>query len=362
MKTDPQNILICRLSSIGDIVLTFPLIRVLRHRFPNAELHYLVKQEYADLLRSHPGLDRVWSFDTRTGWAGLRQLKRDIRSTFYDLFVDIHRNLRSIYLRSGLPGTTVITYNKRFFRRWFLIHMGLNTYRHVVPVHRRYLQALSSLQISDDDKGLEFFVDPAEQRTIDTFMIQKGLDPNGVQIAMAPGAGFATKRWPVAFFIQTARRLIEEQGARIWIFGDHKDRSLAAEMAAELDKACIDLTGDLSLMQTACALRRMRMLVTNDTGLMHMACALDVDVVALFGPTTRELGFFPVHPHARVVEHLDLSCRPCTHVGSDKCPKGHFRCMRECSVERVVHTVHQVLRGSGPETGAAEPRTFFEGS
>lgn len=354
MKTDPQNILICRLSSIGDIVLTFPLIRVLRHRFPKAELHYVVKQEYADLLRSHPGLDRVWSFDARTGWAGLRRLKREIRSVSYDLFVDIHRNLRSIYLHSGLSATTVVSYNKRVFRRWLLIHTGLNTYRRVIPVHQRYLEALSSFQIPDDDNGLEFFVDPAEQRTIDDYLLETGFDPKGdIQIAMAPGAGFATKRWPVTSFIQTARRLIDEKGARIWIFGDHSDQPFAAEMVAELGNACIDLTGQLTLMQTACALRRMRLLVTNDTGLMHMACALDVDVVALFGPTTRELGFFPVHPHARVVEHLDLSCRPCTHVGSDKCPKGHFRCMRESSVERVVHTIDQVLHMSGAESGAA---------
>ncbi len=354
MKIDPQNILICRLSSIGDIVLTFPLIRVLRHRFPKAELHYLVKQEYADLLRSHPGLDRVWSFDAQSGWVGLRRLKREIRSVSYDLFVDIHRNLRSIYMRSGLSGTTVVTYNKCVFRRWLLIHTGLNTYRHVVPVHQRYLKALTSLQIPDDDKGLEFFVDPAAQQTVDNYINEQGFDPEShIQIAMAPGAGFATKRWPVTSFIQTARQLIDEREARIWIFGDHSDQSLGAEIVAELGDACRDLTGQLTLMQTACALRRMRLLLTNDTGLMHMACALDMGVVALFGPTTRELGFFPVHPHARVVEHLDLSCRPCTHVGLDTCPKGHFKCMRECSVERVVQTVDQVLHISGEESGAA---------
>ncbi len=343
MNNEPRKILVIRLSSIGDILLTTPLLRLLKRRFQQAEIGFVIKKQFVDLIRTNKNVDRIFCFDASAGFADLRRIKREIRDLGYDLIIDIHKNFRSYYLRRGLRNAKVVSYRKYLLQRFLLIKLGWNTYSQIVPVYQRYLMSVAELGIRDDGAGLEFFLDLDVKEKVDELLHRRGLLIDHLTIGLAPGAGFATKRWLPEYYTAVAQQAMEGRNAQILLFGNEKDRSITREIAGLMRSPVIDLSGQFSLMESACALARCDLLITNDTGLMHLATALQIKTVAVFGPTTKELGFFPVGRMVRVAENQELSCRPCTHMGSKRCPKGHFRCMRDLKPERVYKLAADLL-------------------
>ncbi len=347
MNNEPRKILVIRLSSIGDILLTTPLLRLLKKRFPQSEIGFVIKKQFVDLIRTNRNVDRILSFDSSAGFSDLRRIKREIRELGYDLVIDIHKNFRSCYLRSGLLKAKVVGYSKYRLRRFLLIKLGWNLYGKVVPVHRRYLTSVADLGIRDDGAGLEFFLDLAINEKVAAELRRRGLRANSLTIGLAPGAGFATKRWLPEYYAEVARRMVAEKSAQILILGGENDYAVAREIAGLIGKPVVDVSGQFSLMESACALARCDLLITNDTGLMHLATALHIRTVAVFGPTTKEFGFFPVGGMARVAENLTLNCRPCSPMGSKRCPKGHFRCMKDLPPGRIYQLATQLLDDTG---------------
>jgi lipopolysaccharide heptosyltransferase II len=342
-KTAPTRILILRLSSIGDIVLASPFIRVLRQRFPQAQIDFVVKAQFADLVRSNPHLNTVFTLDTTKGRRGLAQLKSTIRTRSYDLIIDIHNNFRTAYLRR-ISGASIVTFKKYKLQRFFLIKFGLDFYRSIVPVYQRYIDSVAALQVRDDGLGPEFFVIPDASVRVASVLSSMGLQSDKSTIAMAPGAGFLTKRWPSDYFIEIAGKLIADRGAQIVLLGDKKEADLCTAIAKSVGKAVINAAGRFTLMESAAALAACDLIICNDTGLMHLATALKKPVVAIFGPTTRQLGFFPFGQNSRVVENINLACRPCTHIGRNHCPKKHFKCMKEILPAQVYDAAEELLR------------------
>ncbi|MDZ7317030.1 MAG: glycosyltransferase family 9 protein [candidate division KSB1 bacterium] len=338
------KILILRLSSIGDILLTTPLLRILRDRYPKARIDFVIKAKFLDLMRTNPHLDRLWPLHAEKGFAELRSLKRQLESVDYDVILDLHNNFRTAYLRTGL-GAPVFKLRKYKFKRFLLVKFGIDLYRRIRPVYLRYLDAAAALGIGDDGRGLEFFIDPLEAENITGYFQENGVLKSDLLFAVAPGAGFAAKRWPQEYFVELLQKLLAEHSdAKVLLLGDQSDHSLCAAIAAALPRGkAINSAGRLSLMGSAAALSRCRLFIGNDTGLMHMASALKLPLVAIFGPTTRQLGFFPTGEQSRVVEHKTLSCRPCTHMGRPTCPQKHFKCMREITPDQIRPVVEELL-------------------
>ncbi len=161
---------------------------------------------------------------------------------------------------------------------------------------------------------------------------RRGLVP-GEFVALAPGAGFATKRWPLENFVALARKLFN-RGRVFCILGDEADQPLGRELA-NIAPGAVDFTGKLSLLESAAVLQEAALLICNDSGLMHLAEAVKTPVAAIFGSTVREFGFFPHRQNSLVIENLEVVCRPCSHVGRRACPKGHFLCMRSLTPDLV---------------------------
>jgi len=345
MKSNPKKILILRLSSIGDILLATPLIRALWKRFPEAQIDFVVKSQFAELLRTNPHLNKLYSLDTKKGRSALKKLRQTLRGQRYDLVVDIHNNFRSGCLRRQ-KSARIVKLRKYKVQRFFLVKLGWNFYRQITPVHQRYLDTVAGFGVYDDGQGLEFFPDQETQKEIDVLLNQKGRQPGRLFICIAPGASRETKRWPAERFAVAAKKLILEAGAQILFLGDAKDAELTAAINERLDGAGIDLAGKLTLMQSACALNRVDMALTNDSGLMHLSTALGKPTLAIFGSTVRELGFFPVGPQTAVVENKNISCRPCTHIGRRRCPEKHFRCMMDIPPNAVFDAATTLLRKS----------------
>ena len=344
-KREPEKILILRLSSIGDILLSTPLIRSLRRRFPHARIDFVVKSQFAELLCTNPHLNELYTLDTKKGRPALSELRQRLRAQKYDLIIDIHNNFRSGYLRRQ-KNARIVTVRKYKLQRFLLVKFGWNFYRHITPAHRRYLNTVTEYGIFDDGQGLEFFPDADVQKEIDVLLEQKGRQPGRLLVCLAPGASVETKRWPAERFAAVAKKLIHDLGAQILFLGDSRDAELTNAVNSKLDGAGIDLAGKLTLMQSACALNRADMALTNDSGLMHLATALGKPTTAVFGSTVRELGFFPVGPRTAVVENKELACRPCTHIGRRRCPKKHFRCMLDIPPKTVFDAATALLRQS----------------
>ena len=328
-----RRILIIRLSSLGDILLMTPLLNLLRATCPQSQIDVLVKAEYRDLLRAHPGIVRLLTFDSRQ--PPLHTL-RSLRAERYDLALDLHCTLRSQLLLRGLRARRKLTYNKRVLRRALLVRLGWNTLRRMTPVPELYVAPLRRLGLAGQLGAPTMHLDPDSTEAMQAHIAHSlPDDPNQPLLALAPGARWPTKRWPVERFAAVAQELAREKRAAVVILGGPDEAPLARTLCDNLDVPVINGVGTMSLMHSAALLSHCRLLISNDSGLMHMAAALQVPVVAVFGPTVQEFGFYPFQARAEVVSE-PLSCRPCSTKGSRRCPRGHHACMQDISSARVL--------------------------
>jgi lipopolysaccharide heptosyltransferase II len=342
--------LVIRLSSVGDVVLSSPLVRVLHGRFPDCQIDFLVKAEYAELVQFNPHVAHVLEFPRGGTLGDLARLRRAVRSSRYDLIIDIHDSFRSRFLSAAASRVTRV--DKRKIARSVLVAFKLDIYERfggAPDVQARYAETLRTWGISDDGKAPELFFPPATRQRVEEILGAEHLAPGAACIGVCPGARHWNKMWPAERFAESAALLAEAHHLSVLLFGGADEWNLCYAIAKAIREhqprvSVLNLAGCLSLLETGCAMDRCALVLANDTGLMHIAEARGVPVVAIFGPTVRQFGFFPRGARATVVEVPHLSCRPCTHIGLSRCPRGHFRCMREIPAATVAETAERMLR------------------
>jgi lipopolysaccharide heptosyltransferase II len=341
--------LIVRLSSVGDIVLSSLLIRALHFRFPQCQIEYLVKEDYADLVRYNPHVSRTIVFPSHGSLADLRRLRQHIKESGYNLLIDIHDSLRSRVLCLGAPH--VVRVRKRKLARLALVLCKMDLYARFggsPNVAVRYCEPLKPYGVADDGAGLEIFVPDQVQTKAAQILNAHGIAPDRTVIGVCPSARHNTKIWLSERFAGAARSLGVSHGLPVVLFGSSGERerceAIASAIRADSPGIVVAvLAGALTLLETAAAMDACALVMTNDSGLMHIAAARKRKVLAIFGSTVRQFGFFPFGTEARVVERTDLECRPCTHIGRERCPRGHFRCMADISVPQVVLAANELL-------------------
>jgi heptosyltransferase-2 len=211
LTVSPEKILIIRLSAIGDILLATPLLRALRARFPTARLDFVVKSQFAEVLRYHPAIDHLYELNPNGGWPELRALARRLRQVRYDVIFDIHKNFRSRYLAAAAKPRRILRHRKHALRRWLLVNTKINFMNDVPPIYQRYLAAAKPLGLSASPAGgrwLELFWSDREEREAEQALTAQNWQPHLPLIGLAPGAGYFTKRWPPEYFAELAARLI----------------------------------------------------------------------------------------------------------------------------------------------------------
>ncbi|HVH67873.1 MAG TPA: glycosyltransferase family 9 protein [Gemmatimonadales bacterium] len=327
-------VLLVRFSSIGDILLTTPLVRALARRHPEAKLVYVTKRAMAPLVADNPHLAEVVTLEPGEP---IRHLARRLRPFAPTHGLDLHGSLRSRGLRL-LVRCRWSGYRKRKLARGLLIHLGLDVYRNhtPLPVAERYFQAARRLDTWPDGGPPEFCLSAGAKERGAQWLAEHGVGDHERLIALAPGAAHATKRWPVAHWSALAERL-RADGYRPLVVGGPDDRGLAQQLAAVPSAA-----GECSLQETGVLLARSRVVVCGDTGVMHMATAVGTPVVALFGPTVGQFGFLPYRARSVVLER-PLDCRPCSSTGTAVCPLGHHRCLQDIMPEEVAAAVHALV-------------------
>ena len=336
-QTLAPDVLVVRFSAIGDILLTTPLLRAIRTRHPGARIAVLTKEQYVPLLSHNPNVNEVLGI---APGEGILAIASRIRAVRYSHLLDLHGNLRSHALRRLAPGPWR-SYRKRGLERAVLITTKRDTYRGDVPVAERYFEAAGDLEVEPDGGPPDFFISEAADCLAADRLQALGLGRERPVVAVAPGAAHATKRWPVEHWVDLIGR-IAPTGADVAILGGPDDAAAAGEIARQSGPNVGSLAGALGLQETGAAIRRAEVLVSGDTGVMHMATGVGTPVVALFGPTVRQFGFFPYRSPAGVVE-LDLPCRPCSAHGTTRCPLGHHHCMRQMLPDLVYASLARAL-------------------
>ena len=305
-----KKFLIIRFSSIGDIVLTTPVVRNLRKHFPEAEIHYLTKPSYKIILENNPYIDRLHVLDKPLLKKGL-----ELREIGFDAVIDLHRNLRTKILKAILT-TTNYSFDKLNFEKWLIVNTRLNLLPKVHIVER-YMETVAELGVTNDDEGLDYFL--PENISVNT--IPKNY------IAFAIGANHFTKKLTNEKIVSICK-LVQ---LPIVLLGGKEDENNGNEIATHSGAHIINLCGKLSLHESAYVIKSAEKVLSHDTGLMHIAAAFKKEIVSVWGNTIPEFGMSPYYGNAiiqnRKFEIGNLSCRPCSKIGFDKCPKGHFNCM-----------------------------------
>ena len=332
-----QKVLVIRFSSIGDIVLTTPVLRALKEQ-AGAEVHFLTKARFASLLSANPRIDRLFTLGTpEEAGQSLKELLPKLRAERYDFVLDLHKNLRSLRTRFYLRRPTG-TFPKLNVRKWLLVHFRWNT---LLPIHlvQRYIRAGRQLGLRYDGKGLEHFIPKEEEVRIEDFL---RLSANAPLIAVAIGGTYATKRLPPEKLAELCTRL----PGQILLLGGPEDKA-AGEQIAQKDHI-INLCGRLSIQQSASVLAQSNLVLAHDTGMMHIAAALKKPLISIWGNTVPDFGMYPLFPDDMPAfemraEVQGLSCRPCSKLGFDICPKGHFRCMQEQDLDKILRLTSDFL-------------------
>ena len=321
------RVLCVRFSSIGDVLLTTPLVRGLHRRHPEAELIYVTKRAMAPLVIENPHLTQVIALEPGERIVDLARRLRALGPTHA---FDLHGSLRSTALRWLVP-CRWSGYSKRKVARTALISAKINLYGRHVPVPERYFEAARALDVQPDGGPPEFFLAPAARERVAQWLDQK---PFAV---FAPGAAHATKRWPMRHWRELTHR-VQQLGFGIVAVGGAGDRELADALGPSVKNAA----GTFTLQETGACLARASVVVSGDTGVMHMATGVGTPVVALFGPTVKQFGFFPYTKRAVVLER-DMSCRPCSAMGTERCPLGHHRCLEDILPDQVAEAVQRMV-------------------
>jgi heptosyltransferase-2 len=349
MLTLPRKTVILRLSSIGDIILTSPLLRVYRQAAgKDARVDFVVRKEYAELVQSCHHLSIIHEYDVATGYKGLQALARKLREEQYDLVIDLHDSIRTKLLRVACKAGDTVVMDKRKFERWLLVNLKRNAYSDALTVAERYIETVAPYGIVNDDKGLEIFIPDTTQFEVSGKIAKLRLNQFEKVIGICPGSKHFTKRWQREKFAEVAVRTAKEHHAKVLLFGGRDERDdcefVRQEVARRVSEdAVTNFAGEFSLLESAAALEFCDVVVTNDSGLMHLAAARQRKIVAIFGSTVKEFGFAPYGTEAVVIENSGLDCRPCTHIGKASCPKGHFNCMTEINADEVYAAVLRLI-------------------
>ncbi|HEX3235358.1 MAG TPA: lipopolysaccharide heptosyltransferase II [Gemmatimonadales bacterium] len=331
------DVLVLRFSAIGDIILMTPLLRAIRTRYPGARITVLTKRQYTPLVSDNPNVNEVFGVAPTDG---VRDIVKQIRSVHYTHLLDLQGGLRTAPIRLLARGPWSSYSNQRGARE-LLIRTKRNAYPEYVPVAERYFEAARDLGVEPDGAPPEFFLNPGEEDRAAAWLAQAGIGGERPMVSIAPGAAHATKRWPRDYWVQLIRSIVHT-GADVVIVGGPDDSATGTDLAVRAGSRVASAAGDLSLQGTGAVIKRSAALISGDTGVMHMATGLDTPVVALFGPTVRQFGFFPYKARATVVER-DLGCRPCSSHGGPACPLEHHRCMREIQPEMVFTALTRAL-------------------
>lgn len=324
-----EKILIVRLSSFGDILQCMAVPAVLKTRFPQAEVHWVVRDDFAELLAHNPSVDRVWVFQRTEGLFGWLRMLAQLRGEKFTHVYDAHNNVRSglltwfFFLSYFHAPFRYLRRGKNRWKRFLLFRLGKNLFPKPFRGQYSFLEPLktwgATIQVP---REAQLFFSKDIREKIDGLQLPERF------IALAPSAAWEMKRWPLSYW----KELIRSMPQKNFVLLGGPDDRFCRDLANIAPDRCVNLAGRLKLLESCAVLERADGVVSADTGLLHAADLLGRKTVALIGPTA--FGY-PSHENSRVLE-VDLPCKPCSKDGRGRCKQTVYqKCMIEIRPEMV---------------------------
>lgn len=328
-----KKILIIRFSSIGDIVLTSPVVRCIKKQMPETEIHYLTKKSFSILVESNPYIDKIHLLDDN-----LSKTIKDLENENFDFIIDLHNNIRTFKIKWHLE-KPVRSFNKINIRKWLLVNFKLNILpeKHIV---QRYLETARRLKIFDDGEGLDYFIPKEDEIKLSDFPLTH---LHGYA-SLVIGAQYYTKKLPLI----KLKELCEKIQIPVIVIGGIEDSITGNELEKLFPYKVFNACGKFNLNQSASIIRQSKIVITNDTSMMHIAAAFKKIIHSFWGNTVPIFGMQPYFgsnakyqslykSNSFLHEAKNVSCRPCSKIGFQKCPKGHFNCMMKQSFDNLLN-------------------------
>jgi len=339
LPTDYKKILIIRFSSLGDVILTTPLLKVLREKFPNTRIDFLTRVSYMEVLVNNSNIDNIIAVSDELPFSELKEIKNNLRKEKYDLVIDLHNNLRTFYLRNflKLSGSRILIFRKYSIRKKLLVRFKLNLMKDLPSIIDRYILTLKKLFPVDEylNKYLpEIFTDEKSKNNVDRILSKEGIGNDKELICIVPSSIHFTKTYPPELY----EELIDHFDAAKYNFvlvGTGEAIYNIDVIKTGIERNVFNLYNKFNTIELAELMKRCSYVITGDTGPMHIAEAMNVPVIMMAGSSVREFGFYPQNKNAIVLEVNYLKCRPCSHIGRSECPLVHFKCMREITPAQI---------------------------
>jgi len=325
------KILIIRLSSIGDIVLTTPVLRCIKNQQADITIHYLLKKKFKEVLIHNPYIDTFHYYEDNL-WSLLFQLKKEK----FDYIIDLHNNIRSHIISFFLCKKTY-RLNKQTIHKWRIVQFKdiTNPIKHIT---KRYLDVVNPLGIIDDGGGLEFYFDQENDKSA---VIKNSFHPN--YIVLVIGALKKTKQLPTNKLLAICKHI----SYPIVLIGGKAEKSIAEKIKIECGDKIYNTVGDYNILESASIIKNAQLIITPDTGMMHIAAAFGKIIISIWGNTVPEFGMSPYLPNDKnhIIEVKKLACRPCSKIGYNECPQGHFKCMNDINIDTISAIIKSVITG-----------------
>jgi ADP-heptose:LPS heptosyltransferase len=332
-----MKFLVIRFSSIGDIVLTTPVVRCLKLQRPDIEIHYLIKPQFKSVMANNPYIDKIHVL--QQDWNAMIE---ELKAEKFDQIIDLHHNLRTLRVKNALKVPSE-SFNKLNIEKFIYTRFKWNVMPKVHVVDR-YMQTVEPFGVKNDGAGMDYFIAPNEEIKLQDIPASH----HAGYIALVIGANYYTKKLPV----YKLKELCAKINHPIILIGGKDEVEEGNEVASVDPIKVYNACGKFSLNESADLVRKSKVVIGHDTGLMHIAAALKKPVIAVWGSTTPSLGVEPyygdnyLYQQAKPFNNVQVEklwCRPCTKFGRNKCPQGHFKCMNNISIDEIVQIVDKRL-------------------
>ncbi|MFN4110715.1 MAG: glycosyltransferase family 9 protein [Ignavibacteria bacterium] len=322
-----KKILVIRLSSLGDVLLTYPLLYILKNREAESEIHFVVKEQFIDAIRTNPFIDKVLIFSKNQ----LKELKTSIKKNKYEVIIDLQNNMRSRLLYFFERKAKIYRFKKPGLKKFLLVNFKINLLKENPSISLQYIKTIYPDYHS---KNLDLYFHIPQD--IETKSLQKISveNLNRPTIGICPGSRHFTKRYPVEKFKTLIQKFLDENFS-VALFGGKDDFDICKEL--KINPSVKNFQNENDLLETASIMKKCSLIITNDSGLMHLSSLLQIPTIAIFGSTVKEFGFFPIYNKSIVIENNNLKCRPCSHIGRSKCPEKHFKCMNDINPDLIFN-------------------------
>lgn len=331
-----KKYLIIRLSSLGDILLTYPLIKIIHENEKNIKVDFILKEKFVNAIKTNPFIDHIYSYNEKNK----KEIRTQIFSKKYDLIIDLQNNLRSkmLYNFNLTKKFKVKKFKKPTLKKFLLVNLKWNLLKNNKSIALKYIQTYSPT-FAENKIPLYFHINDGiinNARSIIGNIASKKI------IGICPGAKHYTKRYPTELWKIVIEDLLFK-GFSVILLGGTEDKQICEQLNFN-NKFFKNLCNDNDLLLTAALMKHCSAVITNDSALSHLSSLLQVPAVVIFGSTVKEFGFAPLFEKSVIVENNSLNCRPCSHIGKSNCPQKHLKCLKDINPQEIIDKLEGILK------------------